>query len=246
MELPPSGWYPDPYGVPGLLRWWDGSTWTQHTHQADGTDAAQNAAAGTVKPSAQLGAQATTVQPTVQPGPRPTAVQPAVPPGPPPTTVQPAVQPTVYQPAVTSVQPTTVQPAVTSVQPTTVQPGYMPPLGAQGPNGPNGPNGADANGTQVLFLGDDAWSTPGGGGPQGDRYGYYRAQRRRRIWLMSGLAGGTALALALIGLVVSNLGSAPKAPPATHPPTRAVAASKPPASPTVTQSPTPRPPRPAR
>src|SRR6185437_2520791 len=32
MDLPPSGWYPDPYGTPLLLRWWDGSGWTQHTH----------------------------------------------------------------------------------------------------------------------------------------------------------------------------------------------------------------------
>ncbi len=32
MDLPPSGWYPDPYGTPQLLRWWDGSVWTQHTH----------------------------------------------------------------------------------------------------------------------------------------------------------------------------------------------------------------------
>jgi hypothetical protein len=239
MELPLSGWYPDPYGVPGLLRWWDGSTWTQHTHQAGGTDPAQSAApTSTVKP----GARATTVQPAVQPGAQP-------------TTVQPAVQPTAYQPAVTSVQPTTVQPTTvqpttvqpTTVQPTTVQPGgmlpgggqaFMPPPGPQGSLGPQGPHGPDANGTQVLFLGDDAWSTPGGGGPaQSDRYGYYRAQRRRRIWLMSGLAGGTGIALALIGLVVSNLGSSPKAPPATHPPTRAVAASKPPA--TTTPSPTP-------
>ena len=32
MDLPPSGWYPDPYGTPALLRWWDGSAWTHHTH----------------------------------------------------------------------------------------------------------------------------------------------------------------------------------------------------------------------
>ena len=29
--LPPAAWYPDPH-VPGLLRWWDGNTWTAHTH----------------------------------------------------------------------------------------------------------------------------------------------------------------------------------------------------------------------
>ncbi|GHH82485.1 scramblase [Streptomyces sulfonofaciens] len=28
----PAGWYPDPYGTPQLLRWWDGSRWTEHTH----------------------------------------------------------------------------------------------------------------------------------------------------------------------------------------------------------------------
>ncbi|TGB08538.1 phospholipid scramblase-related protein [Streptomyces sp. MZ04] len=27
----PAGWYPDPQGAPQLLRWWDGSQWTQHT-----------------------------------------------------------------------------------------------------------------------------------------------------------------------------------------------------------------------
>ncbi|MFE6165420.1 phospholipid scramblase-related protein [Streptomyces sp. NPDC056486] len=29
----PAGWYPDPQGALRLLRWWDGSQWTQHTSQ---------------------------------------------------------------------------------------------------------------------------------------------------------------------------------------------------------------------
>ncbi|MGW6054667.1 phospholipid scramblase-related protein [Streptomyces sp. NPDC055189] len=39
----PAGWYPDPQGAPQLLRWWDGSQWTQHTSpdQQAGGQAAQ-------------------------------------------------------------------------------------------------------------------------------------------------------------------------------------------------------------
>src|ERR1700733_12966398 len=44
MDLPPSGWYPDPYGAPDLLRWWDGLNWTRHTHP--GVGAADSAAGG--------------------------------------------------------------------------------------------------------------------------------------------------------------------------------------------------------
>lgn len=31
-----AGWYPDPHGTPRLLRYWDGSRWTEHTNPADG------------------------------------------------------------------------------------------------------------------------------------------------------------------------------------------------------------------
>ncbi|GHA86532.1 MULTISPECIES: phospholipid scramblase-related protein [Streptomyces] len=41
----PAGWYPDPHGAPELLRYWDGARWTEHTHPAQGRDAAQSAAA---------------------------------------------------------------------------------------------------------------------------------------------------------------------------------------------------------
>lgn len=30
----PPGWHPDPSNPGGALRWWDGSAWTTHTHQA--------------------------------------------------------------------------------------------------------------------------------------------------------------------------------------------------------------------
>ena len=215
MDLPPSGWYPDPYGVPGLLRWWDGSTWTQHTHP-DGTETTDTAQPATkVEPSVQ----STAAQPAIQP----TTVQPSVT----PTTVQPAVQPS-------TVQPTTVHPAVDATR-------VQSPVDAtrvQSPAQP--PSGGDANGTQVLFLGDDAWTTPGmpTGAAAGNRYGYYRTQRRRRMLVGGGLAAGTLAAFGVIALVVNSLGNSSANPAAaTSPATPAAHTNAPPPSPT--SSPTP-------
>ncbi|GAA1888214.1 phospholipid scramblase-related protein [Streptantibioticus ferralitis] len=47
----PAGWYADPHGAPNLLRWWDGSQWTDHTH-AD-TRSAQPQAQQQAQPQAQ-------------------------------------------------------------------------------------------------------------------------------------------------------------------------------------------------
>lgn len=38
-----AGWYPDPHGAPQLLRYWDGSQWTEHTNPADGQQQAAQA-----------------------------------------------------------------------------------------------------------------------------------------------------------------------------------------------------------
>jgi hypothetical protein len=167
-----------------------------------------------VQSSVQSSAQATRYQPAVQA-----------------TTTQPAVQPTTYQAAV---QPTAAQ---APVQPT-VADGW----GATSvlPNGgqPNGGVGVD--GTQVLFLGGDAWQVPGGpdGQAPANRYGYQEAQRRRRLWLIGGLTAGTAVAIAVIVIVANSMGGSPSTTAAdqtqvTTPPSPTAVAS-----PSVTASPT--------
>ena len=251
MDLPPSGWYPDPYGTPALLRWWDGSTWTHHTHPdvtagngtaSNGGVAATAVQAAAVQPAAAratavaaTAVQATSVQTT---GVQATAVQPSTdwlrttkPPAGRPTAPQPALPATPYQAAATTLQQS-------PLQPTTVQPGYpQPALGAM-----TGPAGGDGAGTHVMFMGSEPWQVPGmpGGPGQGNRYGYLQAQRRRRRLLIGGTAGAVVL-VAVIAVIAVNLGGTPgksaadQAPATTPPPSPA--ASSP--SPTASASPSP-------
>ena len=202
MDLPPSGWYPDPYGTPRLLRWWDGSTWTHHTHPdvTPGNGAASKGGEAV---------QATAVQAAVaqSAGVHATAVQSAVA----STAVQAAVHATTVQPSTDwlratkppSGRPTAPQPALPAtpyhmaVQPTAVQPGYpQPALGAMG-----GQAGGDGAGTHMMFMGGDPWQVPGGpagpggpgvgrplpGGPGQGNYGYLQAQQRRRWMVIGGI-----------------------------------------------------------
>jgi hypothetical protein len=149
------------------------------------------------------------------------------------TTTQPAVQPTTYQAAVqpNGGQPTTVQGPVAP----TVADGWgatsVLPNGGQ-PNGGQPAGGVGADGTQVLFLGNDAWQVPGGPDGQGpaNRYGYQEAQRRRRLWLIGGISAGTAVAIAIIVIVANGVGGSPSTTAAdqtqvTTPPSPTAAAS---------------------
>ena len=249
MDLPPSGWYPDPYGTPDLLRWWDGLNWTRHTHPGVGggvadTGGGGGAAVGEASGNGTAGngtsgggalgggrrgpVEATTVQQaTGQSGSGqlgggwgardrvigdwagtdwPTGEQLATtkpPKG--PRTEAGGPGPAGH-----------LGPGVGAI----FGPGDQVPAGRAGDDVPGGRaaerrradrragagaadgrrrvgghvgaaqrraaepqaanGGVGADGTQVLFLGGDAWQVPGGPDGQANRYGYQEAQRRGR------------------------------------------------------------------
>ncbi|MCX4965910.1 phospholipid scramblase-related protein [Streptomyces sp. NBC_00654] len=63
----PAGWFSDPHGAPQLLRYWDGSQWTEHTHPAGGQQTAAPAQAPVQQDQqAQQAQQAHAPQPVQQ------------------------------------------------------------------------------------------------------------------------------------------------------------------------------------
>jgi hypothetical protein len=82
--------------------------------------------------------------------------------------------------------------------------------------------------------GPTAWQAPAGvrafGAGPGSAHGDYEQARRRRRLLMGGLAVGTAAAIAVIGIIVANMGNPPTA--------SSTAAETRPAKPTAISSPT--------
>jgi hypothetical protein len=236
-----------------LLRWWDGSGWTQHTHP-DVTAGASGAGGSGGDPAATA-LQATTVQaaPVHATAVQSTAVQSAALQS---TTVQSATGPSTewlsrtkpptgrptapqralpeYPGAAVGVAPTAYQSPVTAVQPGYPRPGSVPPMAGQGGGG---------DGTQVLFLGGDAWQVPGGPA-QGNPYGYADAQRRRRRRVIIGLSAGTAVAVAAIVIIATSLSSSPSTrvadqSTAAPPPSPTTSPATPSQSPTPTTSPSP-------
>ncbi|QNE73740.1 DUF2510 domain-containing protein [Streptomyces finlayi] len=63
-----AGWYPDPHGAPQLLRYWDGSRWTEHTNPAQGGQApAQSPAHVPAQTPAQVPQKAVAAQQPANP-----------------------------------------------------------------------------------------------------------------------------------------------------------------------------------
>ncbi|MCO6007035.1 hypothetical protein NE236_18800 [Actinoallomurus purpureus] len=133
--MTPAGWYRDPYGDPGLVRWWDGYQWTQAT---------QPLGEGHQPAGDQSDAPPAWAQPGPGPGPGQPTTQTWAPPGP----VDPARQ--------TPADPGQAQPTAPAGEEAD-QAGPAPTWGEAGPAAPTGEPGRTGP-TQ-------AWGDPGQAGP---------------------------------------------------------------------------------
>ena len=243
MDMPPTGWYPDPYGVAGLLRWWDGTAWTAHT-QPDPA-APQGASSG---PATSMDLPPVTSREAATS----TDLPPAASREPATSTDLPRATSTDLPPAASTDLP---QATSTDLPPATsrdIPPATSMDVPAAAPvHRPGGPGQRTDSDTRVLFIDSSGWGPEGrspGSGPASDydfgKYDYGRRTRRRRAWMLSLLAVFTAAVLAVLALVVIHFskqpGKKPVALSSTHPAVHHSAAPRPSASasPSASTSPT--------
>jgi uncharacterized protein DUF2510 len=215
MDLPPSGWYPDPYGMPGLLRWWDGAAWSDHTY-AEPVSAAstQLALPATTSDSGIRAAEATRADPGMR-----------------------AAEATRADPGIRAAEATRADPGM--------QLAVMgPPTGPRTTPQPAIPDNYASDGTRVLSVDHTTWAGTGGRHAGGfGQPGYIRDERRRKILVAAGLTAGVAAACAVLALVVTSMNSSPQpsdaAPAAPATPATEAASASAAASPSATASPSP-------
>jgi len=242
MDMPSPGWYHDPYGARDLLRWWDGSQWTGQTHSIAETQRASPGPADGPGPADSSG-------PAAWPMPAETigaaeGWQPSAADSMPAEMVYPAAPEADGTPSAPDAQPATDwTPGGPATDWTAGAPGAS--WTAPGQAATRAEAQQADNPTSVIstseFLQDGKIWAPG----EPDRP---PGRRRRIMWL---LAGGTVLAVLVIGILVILIGNttavkktpaalASSLPPASHAPAPSPSAT--PSSTSSSASPSPGPP----
>ena len=211
MSNPIAGWYPDPSGDTSKLRYWDGTSWTDHFAPAQGAEAAAQASGDGGRPAEQMPAEQPTTQLPSQ-SEQPTTQLPSQ-----------SEQPTSSYPTQTygqqgypqQVQPDQGQPTSFAQGPGAGQPYGQQPTYGQGPNAgqPYGqqPYGQGAEGRQAYgeqpYAADGFGQQPYGQYPGSQQpYGQspYAAPQESYGQQPGGTEGGSGKGL-VIGIVVAAL-----------------------------------------